>query len=817
MKKKLCFVALFACILSLPALDIVKNKKACARIVVNPAAGKLEKMALDDLKKYLEQAAKVRFQVVLENKAAKSGLHTIYLGSTKFAEKNGFPQSALKKEEWVIKTVGNDLIITGAPPAGTFYGVWALLNKLGIYALTAEQDAVPYLRRITLPKMNIRQKPVFQGRMIFTDIPIEQGRAKVSPEMVHKINMFTLRSGINNQEGPRITPYYIGQFFLSPKAIGTLVSHTLCVYVSPEKYFKTHPEYFAMNEEGKRFAPPPPYIREGSVCMSNKDVWKVTLDSLRKMIKEDRVGKTPDTWPIRYDISILDNVKYLCKCPECVKISKEEGSESGLYMRYINYVATEIAKEYPDILIKCSSYSVTSIPPKHTRPARNVLVQVSNSLGQSDAFRPLTHPINAHRLKAIKEWTGITQNFAFSCFWNIGRRYFSPPRLEVLVDAIKPNLQLVAEEKAMSVFIENEKDFIAPQPFYDLQVFLATHLMMDLDRDVEKLIDIYLKHYYGAKAAPLMRAYLTELREGVKTHPDRQTTIACGRWHFFNADFALRNYQRIKKAIGMYPPGNPCRDRLEQELITVMWCSLLSRREVGPTFKKAGIDMKKMQEECRILVDRYIRHWGGTDLTRIYKTFDDRWAAIEDNLPRPEKFKDVPDKDIRIAGTTFANPFPHMGSAIVADPESITGKAMRSYGPHEGFHSAKPVSIPRKNKPSLRMSPMRFSLSNSTGNKKKISMILNNLPTDEKYHWYKLPGTLELASRAWFTGHCWAIQFQMSSFYLLADGISKNNLWECWFSAKFTGPAYSPGSKKKNAVYIDMVVLTRPGTKGIKK
>ena len=44
MKKKLCFIALFACILSLPALDIVKNKKACARIVVNPAAGKLEKM-----------------------------------------------------------------------------------------------------------------------------------------------------------------------------------------------------------------------------------------------------------------------------------------------------------------------------------------------------------------------------------------------------------------------------------------------------------------------------------------------------------------------------------------------------------------------------------------------------------------------------------------------------------------------------------------------------------------------------------------------------------------------------------------------------
>ena len=46
---------------------------------------------------------------------------------------------------------------------------------------------------------------------------------------------------------------------------------------------------------------------------------------------------------------------------------------------------------------------------------------------------------------------------------------------------------------------------------------------------------------------------------------------------------------------------------------------------------------------------------------------------------------------------------------------------------------------------------------------------------------------------------------------MLSDGIADNNVWECWMSAKFTGPAYVAGSKKENAVSVDMIVLTRPG------
>ena len=105
MKILFVYSAVFCMVCSLSAMTIAERGKACIRIVVNAKAEKLEKMALDDLKQFLEQSTKAKFQVVPEEEAGKSGLPAIYLGSTKFAEKNGFPQSALKKEEWVCRNI----------------------------------------------------------------------------------------------------------------------------------------------------------------------------------------------------------------------------------------------------------------------------------------------------------------------------------------------------------------------------------------------------------------------------------------------------------------------------------------------------------------------------------------------------------------------------------------------------------------------------------------------------------------------------------------------------------------------------------------
>ena len=91
-----------------------------------------------------------------------------------------------------------------------------------------------------------------------------------------------------------------------------------------------------------------------------------------------------------------------------------------------------------------------------------------------------------------------------------------------------------------------------------------------------------------------------------------------------------------------------------------------------------------------------------------------------------------------------------------------------------------------------------------------VRLTLKEVPQDAKYHWYRIPGTLELRSLSYFWGQGWAIQANTSHLYTLTDGNPLDNTWdEIWFSAKFTGPAYVKGSTKENAIWVDMAVLVR--------
>ena len=262
----------------------------------------------------------------------------------------------------------------------------------------------------------------------------------------------------------------------------------------------------------------------------------------------------------------------------------------------------------------------------------------------------------------------------------------------------------------------------------------------------------------------------------------------------------------------MYPEGSPYRERIEENMNSLIWLSLLHRREFAPEFKRAGIDQKALTAECKRFVERFIYRWGAKKPRKTLASYQHRWETIELDRPRPAKFRDVPEEDIRIAGAEFASPAGVMKSAVVSDPESAVGKAMRCFGPTEEYHHEGKVTLQN----GLKMSPRKFCLgATSPVDKKSISMIFkdSDIPRDEKYHWYKLPGALDIAETTWFWGMCWGIQFRLSSFYVLGDGVAENNRWECWFSAKFTGPAYAPGSRKENAVWVDLVVLTRENAK----
>ena len=804
-------LALFA--LPLFAIDLAKDGRALARIAVPKEPALLERMALADLQEFLNRMTGATFEAV-EESLLRPGEPAIHLGWTQAAKASGIACASLGKEEWVVKADDHALLITGGRPAGTFYGVWQFLNRLGCYAMAMDCYSTPAHQTLTVTGLSLRHAPSFAGRLLYNDFPGAAIVGGAPADLLEQYRLFALRSGCNGEQTHRQRQYHYGDLF---NISTTPFHHTLTLYVPPQKYFKEHPEYFAMNSQGERFAPQG--FARGSLCMSNREVGDVTLQSLRELIKKDRSERAPEEWPVLYDISLLDNSPYICKCPKCAAISAEEGSEAGLLFRYINYVATEIAKEYPELIIRTFAYSAARKPPKITRPVANVLLQVCNEFPNADAFRPLSHPFNAGNLAGVKAWAEVGGNLQIYDYWNIGGGYFDPPRWETVLDVIQPNLRLFRSLGAKAMFVEYERDHVCPQPFYDLGYFVASQLLMDVESDVESLIDAFLPAYYGA-AAPAMKELFTEMRAGVKAHPTRQAIHTAGNWQYFTPKNALRYYRTLKRASESLPPGSAYRQHVDSERLTLDWCVLARQINFAPAFKEAGVTMESLIAECEALAQRHIaRLHPAKDLfqNRFHQKFD----KIKVVLPRPKKFRNVADENFRLIAYPQATPFPHIHSELVDDPDSITGKAILSHGP-SGTDADHGIGKMIQATPAIRVPNLQFTLGN-IGSKRdihpsaqwEISTVHKQVHQDEKYHWYKLRGAIDLQDKSYFWAHSWAIQFKTSAVYLLTDGMTDNNVWEAWVSAKFTGPAYVPGSAKENAIWVDMVALTRPGAKGI--
>ena len=481
-------------------------------VVIPEDTNKLEKIAQQELVTFLEQASGRKVSVVKEKESGKiaKGKRVIYLGNTAFAQKNKIQQSSFAREEWILKSINRDtLIISGGRPAGTLYGVYAFLNKIGVRFFAPDCTVVKKNADIDFAKMNERKKPAFDGRSVYTAIPSTFNYYKVPRKHYDSFWRWRLRIGQNGGHGiPRRNipdAEYLGEFFNL-----TVSFHTFSYYVDP-KLFDKHPEYFSMDKKGIR-QKPKSFHNQGSLCLTNPDVAKVALDSLRKMIKENRQNTPQDEWATIYDISTLDNTPYICFCPNCDKLAKAENGDAALVLYFINQVAREIRKEYPEIRIRTFCYSSAKYVPKTIRPESNVLIQYCDEFPVSDCYRPLTHKFNTKMLANIREWADTGAKIVLWDYWIMGGTYYDPPRLETVIDAFISDFKTFRSLNVPAFFTENELDFITPQSFHMLQYYVAAALLIDPDTDPEILVDEFIKGYYGEKAAPAMADFLREIR-----------------------------------------------------------------------------------------------------------------------------------------------------------------------------------------------------------------------------------------------------------------------------------------------------------------
>ncbi len=454
---------------------LIENGQSDFKIYVSKEASRPEKYAASELRKYLKEMTGCTLPVVHE---ASPDTRLIYVGFQDVPKKllAGLNREKFGKEEYVIRKSRKDVLIAGGRPRGTLYGVIGYLQDLGCRWYTREVTKIPKKQVIYLPTGEKRRKPAFEYR-----------------EAWYK-EAYDTDWAVHNRLNPSIVPIpdsLGGSYIIYPFV------HTFYQLVPPEKYFKRHPEYFAMVDG----------VRKGEhaqLCLTNPEVVKIATQTVFKWIKDHPEASV-------FSIDQNDGYGY-CECDKCSELDEAEGSHSGTVIHFVNQIADTVAKVYPEVKLQTLAYVYSEIPPKHLKPGDNVMIRMchydycsAHPLGGCDSHKPF--------IKRLKEWNKISKRITIWDYFTDFSCYLLPyPNFERVVNDVR----YYADHGCVGLFAQGSN---VPEngggEFSELRAWVFAQLMWNPWQDGWALIDDFLKGVYGP-SSPYINEYIQMLQEKVK-------------------------------------------------------------------------------------------------------------------------------------------------------------------------------------------------------------------------------------------------------------------------------------------------------------
>lgn len=429
--------------------------------------------------KTLRQITGVKFRIVTEKKVVP-GQKFISVGNTAFAVANGADEAAMTPEMFVIRTVGSNIIINGKENAGKLFGLYEFLQEFaGCRYFDQANVIIPEIKRLSVPEINIRRAPSFRLRRMFTGNPNRQ-------EFYN--NAFALKKSYH----PLAKAVY--------GAPGDI--HTF--YDFSKDWPKDNLKLLSMTPQGKRrrligrLGP--------NFCLSNPEARKLFKQNLYKFIASDRkkAARYGYEAPVLYNLSQNDSSGYFCWCPTCSAVIKKHG-QSGLLLDFINDIARDVAKKYPEIILQTSAYSFSKEPPTGGIKAEsNVIVDLAHNVG--NYYEPIATEKNPAFRNQISGWCKSAKQLSIWDYWIF--YWDSYPEPYTNVRDIKSNLKYYFDNGVRMLRAECQGADITN--FYALKHYLGYKLMDDITRDDRALVTDFMKGFYGG-AAGEMEEYLDYL------------------------------------------------------------------------------------------------------------------------------------------------------------------------------------------------------------------------------------------------------------------------------------------------------------------
>jgi hypothetical protein len=389
----------------------------------------------------------------------------------------GAPYKASRQEELSVRVVNeNEMQFTGDGPRGTLYAVYEFLEYLGVLFSANDYEYIPSLRSLAVPGDYARVDAPF---MTYRD-----GWGAITFDTPYSLKL--------RMQGGSSKPWLLKWFGGATADIAQTLTGK---WLSPRKYFKDHPEWYAIIPGGKN--------ERGGLwpCVSNNQMYEQLFREIEAELKAR---------PEIREISLgMTDTPYFCDCPECRKLAEKYPDPDGAetvdvqMIEVCNRVGRHFAKSHPGIRFNFLNYG-GRFPGNENMTIEPNVGGCAAELWRNHALSADNNERSSFALQRLAKYSHKTPGmgpYIWEYYCNFASYLIPFPNLYTYGQTARyyKDLNVSGCGAQMQLCIDGD--------MASLHFWLYAKLLWNPDADEKELVRTYIGKTYGA-AAPFIQEYV---------------------------------------------------------------------------------------------------------------------------------------------------------------------------------------------------------------------------------------------------------------------------------------------------------------------
>ncbi len=467
-------------------------------VVTADQADEVQRFAAAELVRYLRQ-------VTGENVEAGrlDAKHKIYLGTIPGSLAGANTQQlradvhSLQEDGFVTRSYGPDVVILGKGSRGDLYGCYAYLESLGVrwFFPGAQCEVVPHRSINWNASLDLRESPTFRDRILFY-WPNNYSRTEEWIDFAAKARLnriafhytwpardwyINVRSALQAECKKRGMMIEVGGHFLSS--------------LLPRSLFPAHPDWFRMNEQGKR-------TPDFNFNPFNVEALEALGSNVANYLEQMPGASLYHVWP--------DDIEGGGWSHEP---GKQEYTPSDQSLLVANNLVERLRRDLPQANLAFLAYHDTVFPPRVVKPQPGVI------FFYAPRERCYAHALNDAQCALNKQYSQALEQ-ALPTFGSANAEVFEYYMDQILYENLtNPPLPEVLSEDAryyhklgipgLGALMTNTGNFVTPA----VNMYLYPKALWNPDHNLRTSLREYAQIYFGDAD---LDVYFVELEHGLQ-------------------------------------------------------------------------------------------------------------------------------------------------------------------------------------------------------------------------------------------------------------------------------------------------------------